>query len=445
MSGKREIWEKGSEVAAILVKHGFTAYFAGGAVRDMLLGRASCDIDIATSATPEQVLELFPKRYEIGAAFGIINVLHEDECFEIATFREERGYSDGRHPEEVRYTTDPALDALRRDFTINSMFYNPANEEILDFTGGKRDLERGVLRCVGNPAERFAEDYLRILRAARFATKLRFEVDAELAVAARTHAVGIAKLSSERVRDELNKMLLGPDPEGAIRLLSEFGVLRVVLPEIEAMRDVVQPKRYHPEGDVFVHTCLMLTHMPCPSVALAWSVLLHDVGKPDTFFVGDDGVERFYQHDSVGAEIAEKILKRLKFPKKTTADILAAVGGHMRFGSVDKMKESTLRRLIADPTFRLQLELHRIDCSSSHGKMGNYLLLLDKIREIRDEPRLPPPLLTGRDLIEMGFESGPEMGKLLRKITDMQLEGKLKNADEARRFLKSETPPAPKG
>lgn len=433
MSGKKGIWEKGAKVAAVLVDHGFTAYFAGGAVRDMLLGKPSCDIDIATSATPEQILEIFPNRYEIGAAFGIINVLYEEECFEVATFREERGYSDGRHPGEVRYTTDPTLDALRRDFTINSMFYDPANGEILDFTGGKRDLERGVLRCVGDPDKRFSEDYLRILRAARFATKLRFEIDPELSRAAINHSAGIARLSSERIRDELNKMLLGPDPEGAIRLLSEFGVLRVALPELEAMRGVRQPKRYHPEGDVFEHTCLMLTHMPYPSVELAWSVLLHDVGKPDTFFVGDDGVERFYQHDSVGAEIAEKILKRLKFSKKQTTEIIAAVGGHMRFGSVDKMKESTLRRLIADPTFRLQLELHRIDCSSSHSKMGNYILLLDKIREIRDELRLPPPLLTGKDLIEMGFKPGPNMGKLLREISDLQLEGTITTVEEAKR------------
>jgi poly(A) polymerase len=430
------MWRKGAEVVAILVEHGYTAYFAGGVVRDMLLGKSSGDIDIATSATPEQVLDVFPKRYEIGVAFGIINVLHDGECFEVATFREERGYSDGRHPGEVRYTTDPALDALRRDFTINSMFYDPATGEILDFTGGQRDLERGVLRCVGDPVERFSEDYLRILRAARFATRFRFEVDAELAYAARTHSAGIAKLSSERVRDELNKMLLGPDPEGAIRMLSDFGVLKVILPEIELMRGVEQPKQYHPEGDVFEHTCLMLSHMVWPSVELAWSVLLHDVGKPDTFFLDDNGVERFYQHDSVGAEIAEKILKRLKFPKKQIANIIAAVGGHMRFGSVDKMKKSTLRRLIADPTFQLQLELHRIDCSASHAKLGNYVLLLDQIREIRNEPKLPPPLLTGKDLIDMGIPPGPEMGKLLRKLSDLQLEGKINTVEAAKKHLR---------
>ncbi|MCK5845717.1 MAG: CCA tRNA nucleotidyltransferase, partial [Victivallales bacterium] len=433
MSAETNIWEKGREVAAILADNGFTAYFAGGAVRDMLLGVASKDVDIATSATPEDISAIFPKHYEVGAAFGIINVLHGDECFEVATFREECGYSDGRRPDEVSYTTDPKLDALRRDFTINSLFYDPLKDKILDFTGGRRDLAKGLLRCVGDPEERFSEDYLRILRVARFAVRFRFKIDAALGTAALRNVAGIARLSAERIRDELNKILTGSDPESAVRMLSRLGVLSVALPELEETRGVLQPKRYHPEGDVFEHTCLMLSHMSWPSVELVWSLLLHDIGKPDTFFRDENGVERFYQHDSVGAEKAENIMKRLKFPKKTISDVVSAVGGHMRFGSVDKMREAKVRRLIADPTFRLQLELHRIDCAASHGKMGNYLLLIDKIREIRDEPKLPPPLLTGKDLIAMGFKPGPRIGELLRELMDMQLEGAIATPENARR------------
>jgi poly(A) polymerase len=340
MSEGSNIWRKGAEVAAILAENGFAAYFAGGAVRDMLLGKPSHDIDIATSATPDEILKLFPNRYEIGAAFGIINVLHGGECFEVATFREERGYSDGRRPDQVSYTTNPELDALRRDFTVNSLFFDPARKEILDFTGGERDLMKGVLRCVGDPEERFSEDFLRILRAARFAVKLRLDIDPALEAAAKRNAAGIARLSSERVRDELNKMLLGPDPAEAVRVLSRFGALKVILPEVEEMRGVEQPKQFHPEGDVFTHTCLMLSHMTWPTVELAWAALLHDVGKPDTFFRDETGRERFNNHDGVGAEKAEKILKRLKFPKKTMSDVVTAVARHMRYGAVDKMREA---------------------------------------------------------------------------------------------------------
>lgn len=414
------------------MKHaGYSAYFAGGCVRDMLLGLDPDDIDIATSAKTGEILALFPHCHQIGAAFGIINVVMADHCFEVATFREEREYADGRHPEEITYTDDPELDARRRDFTINAMFFDPINERLLDFTNGQDDLSKRMLRTVGDPEMRFGEDFLRILRAVRFAVRFDLELSADIPIAIRDNLAGLRKLSVERIREELNKMLVGKKPDRALQMLADLGIMDEILPEISAMQGVEQPKEFHPEGDVFVHTVLMLRHMTWPSVELAWSILLHDVGKPSTFSIGEDGVEHFYCHEHESAKIAEEILLRFKFSRKEISNIVESVGNHMRFAHVSEMRKAKLKRLMASETFALQLELHRIDCISSHAKMDQYIFLLDKLGEEEEVVALPKPLINGHDLIELGISGGPVMGEILHRIADMQLEGELTTKEEA--------------
>lgn len=433
---ENKLYKQALKVVETLQKAGFAAYFAGGCVRDMLLGIDSDDIDIATSAKTEDILGLFSHCHEIGAAFGIINVVMDDYCFEVATFREERGYSDGRHPEEIKYTDDPELDAKRRDFTINAMFFDPVNQKLLDFAGGQDDLQHRILRTVGDPEKRLHEDYLRILRAVRFAVRFGLKLADNIAPAIKGNLTGFKKLSMERIRDELNKMLIGKNPDKALQMLADLGILDKVLPEVDAMQGVDQPKQFHPEGDVFVHTKLMLSHMSWPSVELAWSILLHDVGKPDTLSIGEDGIEHFYRHEQESAVMAEKILQRLKFPNKEIAHIVEAVGNHMRFAHVSQMRQAKLKRLIAADTFELQLELHRIDCISSHAKMDQYLFLLDKINEEEDVVELPPPLVNGHDLMALGISPGPKMGEILDQISDLQLEKKLTTKEEALEYSK---------
>ncbi|OGV40432.1 MAG: hypothetical protein A2X48_15310 [Lentisphaerae bacterium GWF2_49_21] len=419
------------DIVRKLQSKGFIAYFAGGAVRDMILGKVPKDIDIATSAKPDEVVGLFPKCYEIGVAFGIINIVVDGHPFEVATFREERGYLDGRHPDEVKYTADPETDALRRDFTINGMFYDPLADQLHDFVGGRKDLCKGILRTIGKPEDRFSEDYLRIMRAIRFCVRFGLELSPDMPPALRKYSKNLGKLSAERIRDELNKMLLGPEPERAFRMMDDFGILGEVLPEISGLRGVTQHCEYHPEGDVFEHTMLMLSHMACPDLGLAWAILLHDIGKPSTKSVGDDGIEHFYTHEHRSAEMAEQVLKRLKLPSAGMSDIVKAVRDHMRFAHVREMRPAKWKRLIAENTFPLENELHRIDCISSHGKTDCFVFLLDKMNEQSNEVKLPPPLVSGSDLIALGMKPGPEFKEILGKITDLQLEGKLKSREEA--------------
>lgn len=430
-------FEKTSEYRAALAivrrlrGAGFKAYFVGGAVRDALLGRPPKDIDIATSATPEQAAELFPHHHAVGAAFGVLVAVEDGIPFEVATLREEREYMDGRHPEIITYTDDPKLDAARRDFTINAMFYDPVNGEVIDYFGGRRDLERGVLRCVGDPEQRFNEDYLRMLRAVRFGVRFGLRIDPPAAAAIRRLKENAARLSGERVRQELTLMLTGPRPADAVRMLSEFGLLGVLLPEVEVMRGVEQPPEYHPEGDVFEHTMLMLEHMALPGVELAWSVLLHDVGKPAARTVGEDGVSHFYGHETAGAETAERVLKRLHFSNAQIETVTGAVASHMRFASVHLMKRARLRRLMAEPNFTMELELHRLDCLSSNRLMGNFVFLLDEMSAQAGQVELPPPLLNGRDLIALGLKPGVEFGRILKEIEDLRLEGRISSREEA--------------
>lgn len=357
------LFSEAAEIVAELKRHGKKAFLIGGCVRDMLLGASPHDVDIATSATPEEIQRIFEKTYAVGASFGVVTVLRNGLSFETATLREERDYMDGRRPETVHYTDNEVLDVIRRDFTVNGLLCDPASGEVFDHVGGIDDLHRGILRTIGDPDRRFSEDYLRILRAVRFTVRLGFELDSGTREAARHHAGKLSVLSAERVRDEVEKMLLGPHPGRAFELMRELGILRVILPEIDALHGVEQPPAFHPEGDVFAHTIIMLERMCHPTRELAWSVLLHDVGKPATFHIHEDGVIHFYGHEAVGGRMAESILTRLRCSASLVKNVSAAVANHMKFASVDRMKRSTWLKMIAAPTFPTDMELNRVDCA----------------------------------------------------------------------------------
>jgi poly(A) polymerase len=432
---ENDVFRGAADIVRVLRVSGFSAWFVGGAVRDMLLGKMPKDIDIVTSARPAETSEIFPDNQQVGAAFGIVLVRQDGMQFEVATFREERNYLDGRHPELVRYTDDPETDVLRRDFTVNGMLFDPENGEVLDYTNGQDDLARGVIRTIGDPEIRFAEDHLRMLRAVRFASRFGFELEQNTFKAILKMKSDIKKLAAERVREELNLMFTGSHPAYALKLLDETGLLEEILPEVNAMKGVTQPEMFHPEGDVFEHTLLMMRHMAMFSVELAWSILLHDVGKPSTAAISAHGHECFYRHEQVGAEMAVHIMERLKFSNKQIQTVKDAIENHMRFGTVDRMRPVKIRRLMAGENFPLELELHRIDCLSSHQLMGNFNLLLDRLIFQSGEVQLPPPLITGRDLIEAGFKPGPEFKKILETVQEMQLTGDLKSKNDAMCFI----------
>jgi len=436
--GESSLQGQAEVLVADLQQQGYQAFWVGGAVRDLMLGRTPEEFDIVSSARPEQIIELYPDSNPMGAAFGIIQVHRGDYDFEVATFRQERSYLDGRHPEEVKYTDNPETDAQRRDFTINGMLYDPVAEQLRDFVGGQKDLGRGIIRTIGDPGERFAEDYLRILRAVRFAVKLGFELEEGTAAAIGKTVSGLGCLAAERIQEELNKIFGCSDPALGVRMMFELGILGEILPEITALDGVTQPEEFHPEGDVFTHTLLMLEHMVSHDSELAWAVLLHDAGKPETRSVDDQGVEHFYCHDERSAELAGKVLDRLRFSKKSRDRIVHAVRQHMRYAFVTQMRPAKWKRLMAEPTFPLELELHRLDCVSSHAKMDNYLFLLDKFRELADTPPVPPPLLTGKDLLALGMKPGPEIGRLLRLVADLQLEGEINSREKALDWIKNE-------
>lgn len=438
-------WRGMLAVIRTLNEHGHQAFLVGGGVRDLLLHKTPKDLDITTDATPDEISALFDHSIPLGVAFGIVTVVIGSIPYEVATFREEREYADGRHPETVLYTKDPALDVIRRDFTINALLYDPLRQRVIDHVGGIDDLKKGILRTVGDPVQRFSEDHLRMLRAIRFAARMNCEIQIDTWQAICQLAEKVASVSKERICSELEKMLLDRNRERAFRMLAGCGLLRVVLPEVDAMRGVTQPEKFHPEGDVFEHTMLMLTHIAVPTPALVWSVLLHDVAKPITRTVKEDGIPHFYGHEAVGADLAEEILKRLRLPGAVIESVVPAVRNHMRFARVDEMKPAKWKRIIADPNFDVELELHRIDCISCHGFLNNYLLMLDRMRAMELEARstaLPPPLLNGKDLIALGMKPGIAMGILLREITDLQLNDQLKSRDEALAFARTKLVPA---
>ena len=432
-----------------LREHAFDAFLVGGCVRDMVMGKTPSDFDITTSATPEEVQKIFPRCIGVGASFGVMVVAEEGMEFEVATFREERDYEDGRRPESIRYSRTVQEDVSRRDFTVNALLFDPEKNVILDHTGGVDDLKKGILRTVGDAYTRFSEDYLRMLRAVRFSVRLDLEMEEETLSAIRALAGKTRFLSAERIRDELEKILCGKNPHKGFRLLSRLGILKVILPEVEALHGVEQPPEYHPEGDVFVHTMLLLEHMAWPDARLGWCALLHDVGKKAAFRV-IDGRMRFFGHEEIGSKMAEEILQRLKLPAKTVKSVVKAIAGHMRFSRLKEMRESKWRRALADPDFPLELELHRLDCISCHHLMENYLVMLDRIRELEERrvPPVPQPFVTGKDLLKMGLSPSPEVGKILKKLETLQLEGKLSSREEAlseaEKLISGERSPAPR-
>jgi poly(A) polymerase len=434
--------EKATALVKKLVSAGFKAYFAGGCVRDMALGAEPKDYDIATDARPDDIRRLFERTIPIGAAFGVINVLYGEDAFEVATFRADGPYLDGRHPASVRFLSDRE-DALRRDFTVNGMFYDPLKEETIDYVGGLADLKSRIVRAIGDPEERIAEDRLRMLRAVRFAAGLGFAVEGATFAAVRKHAAEIATVSAERIRDEIVKILTGGNAAVGVHLLKESGLLAVVLPEVAAMEGVGQPEQFHPEGDVLNHTLLMLELAEKPSVTLALGILLHDIGKPGTYSVQDR--IRFHGHTTVGADMAARLMKRLRFSTRETEAVVDLVREHLQFMNVREMRESTLKRFLRRENFDEHLALHRLDCLASHGKLDNYRFCLLKRREYGPETIAPPRLLTGHDLIALGLRPGPIFRKILDSIEDAQLEGKLQGREEALKMaeelIRREGPP----
>jgi poly(A) polymerase len=432
-----------SEVAARSIVEklhtkGFEALYAGGCVRDRLLGAEPHDYDVATSARPEQVEALFPRTVPVGAHFGVILVLEGDAEIQVATFRGDGAYHDGRHPESVHYT-DAKGDALRRDFTINGLFYDPLKNEVLDFVQGRNDLEKHLIRAIGNPEERFSEDKLRLLRAIRFATTLGFTIDPETWVAVLKWAPEIHAVSAERIREEFCKILLSPNRLHGFDLLDQSGLLRMILPEMEQLKGCDQPADFHPEGDVFVHTRLMLSLLPEKvSLPLVLSVLFHDLGKPATRVVDETGRIRFNGHEGVSTEMSLRIMQRLRFSNEVIDAVLPAVRLHMSFKDVPNMRIATLKRMMARPTFDDELELHRVDCLGSHGMLDNHALLIAKREEFSKEPLIPSPLLTGDDLISLGWKPSPKFAEILQSVQTLQLEGKLTSRDEALRWVSSE-------
>lgn len=417
---------------------GHEALLAGGCVRDHLLGREPKDYDVATSATPEQVIALFPGALTVGAHFGVVVVRYGEHHVEVATFRTDGSYKDGRHPESVTFSTAEE-DAQRRDFTVNGLFRDPVENRIIDYFGGQADLERRVLRAIGDPSKRFAEDKLRLLRAVRFATTLGFEIEAETWRAVIEFAPQIQSVSAERIRDELIKIFLHPNRLRGFDLLMDSGLMAQVLPEILVLKGVEQPPQWHPEGDVFIHTRLMLSLLPEQvSLPLVLSVLLHDIAKPATFTVDETGRIRFNGHDKLGAEMTGDILRRLKFPNDVIEPTQVAVEHHMVFKDVKKMKNSTLKRMMSRSTWADELALHRVDCLGSNGLLDNYEFMRAKAEEFSTEPLIPKPLLNGRDLIALGWQPGPQLGQILTKVQDAQLEGVITSREEALAWLNAQ-------
>lgn len=424
---------------------GHAAYLAGGCVRDLILGREPADYDVATSATPQEVMRLFPQTYAVGAQFGVVLVPvrrdgaegRDNYAMEVATFRSDGAYSDGRHPDQVQFSSDASLDVQRRDFTINGLLLDPISQEVLDYVGGREDLKRRVIRAIGDPRQRFAEDKLRMLRAVRFAARFDYAIDPATFRAIRDLAAQIQQVSRERIRDEILKMLTEGRARRAFELLDETRLLEQVLPEIKRMQGVQQPPQFHPEGDVWVHTLMLIENLPpnCPRT-LALGVLLHDVGKPPTFRVAPDRI-RFDSHAEVGTRMAEEICRRFRLSNEETEQVCALVANHMRFGDVKRMKSSTLKRFLRLAGFEEHLELHRLDCLASHRDLSLYEFAKEKLYSTPPEQIRPTPLITGDDLIEAGYKPGPEFKTLLIAVEDAQLDGSVTTKEEALSLVQS--------
>ena len=416
---------------------GEEALLAGGVVRDLVLNRKVSDIDIATSAHPEKIEALFERTIPVGREFGVVIVVVNEINYEVTTFRTDVGYEDGRHPTDVEFGS--ALgDALRRDFTINSLFLDLNTEAIIDLAGGRKDLDRRLIRTVGDPQERFGEDRLRLMRAVRFAAELDFEIEAKTLQSIKTNSKNISDVSWERIRDEVLKMLTRPAASRAIRLMLETGLLQIILPEVAAMDNVPQPPQFHPEGDVLTHTLLMFDLAEEPTDTLALGILLHDVGKPPTLSFEDR--IRFHGHAEVGARMAEQIGKRLRLPNTTLTQVVDLVADHLRFMHVQEMRESTLKRFLRREHFEEHLELHRLDCLGSHRDLSNYHFCQEKLAEFGQEVIRPERLISGHDLIEMGLSPGPLFSEILSSVEDRQLEGELNSREEALQWVQRRWP-----
>lgn len=434
-------FEAALQVVAALRAAGHQAYLAGGCVRDLLLGREPKDYDVATSATPDVVLGLFPRTFAVGAHFGVVLVADGDEegyiTTEVATFRSDGAYSDGRHPDAVKYTKSPEEDVQRRDFTINGLLLDPLGDAddlcsaVIDHVGGLADLEAGVVRAIGQPDARFEEDHLRMLRGVRFAARFRFELEAGTAAAIHRLAAKTAAVSRERVRDELTKMLTEGHARRAFELLDATGLLPEVLPEVARMKGVEQPPQFHPEGDVWVHTLGLLDQLEagCP-LTLAWGALLHDVGKPPTFRRAPDRI-RFDGHVEVGVAMGAEICRRFRFSNDETRQILALIENHMRFADAPHMKASTLKRFFRLESFDQHLALHRMDCLAGSGNLDHWSFVRERYLAMPKEAVRPQPLITGRELIAAGFTPGAAFKEMLRAVEDAQLEGLIATVDEA--------------
>jgi poly(A) polymerase len=427
-----------AKIVSRLQAAGFSAFWVGGCVRDVLLGREPQDYDIATDARPEQVEKLFNRTLAIGRKFGVMVVVESKHQFQVATFRAEADYADGRRPAKVVFASAEA-DAQRRDFTVNGLFYDPVEEKLHDWVGGEKDLRAKIIRTIGPPEERFAEDHLRLLRAVRFAAQLNFEIEPQTFAAIKRLAPKIKLISAERIRDELIKLFAPPHAARGLVLLRDSGLLAHILTEFIATVACEQSPDFHPEGTVFEHVRLMLEKLP-PGAheSLPWAVILHDIGKPVTAERDPaTDVIHFYGHEKIGAAMAERILQRLRFPKKQIVEIVACVRQHMQFKDVRQMRMATLRRLLLRETFPLELELHRLDCLGSHGDLGHYEFLVEQAAELKKKPAIRPPLLTGNDLIKLGMKPGPAMGALLNEIREKQLQDELKTPLQARKWAKT--------
>jgi poly(A) polymerase len=434
-----------ARIARSLRQHGYSAYLVGGCVRDLLLNREPADYDVATSATPHEVIRIFPQTYAVGAQFGVVLVPvrrdttdgeRDNFVIEVATFRSDGAYSDGRHPDEVQFSNDARMDVQRRDFTINGLLLDPDTREVLDYVGGRDDLQRGIIRTIGEAHQRFGEDKLRMLRAVRFAARFGYSIDEQTFAAIRELAPQIHQVSHERVRDEILKMLTEGHARRAFELLDQTNLLEQVLPEIKKMQGVAQPPQYHPEGDVWVHTLMLLEGLPsgCPKT-LALGALLHDVGKPPTFRVAPDRI-RFDGHAEIGTKMAAEICRRFRLSNDDTDQVLSLVANHMRFGDVQRMKDSTLKRFFRLPRFDQHLELHRLDCQSSHRDLSLYDFAREKFHALPAEQIRPQPLITGDDLIAAGYKPSPQFKELLTAVEDAQLEGSITTKEEAMELVR---------
>lgn len=424
--------ETAREIVRRLQEAGYSAFWVGGCVRDHLLGREPDDYDVATSARPEEIEAVFPRTVPVGRQFGVLLVVEGGHSIQVATFRSESDYADGRRPSRVTFS-DAEADASRRDFTINGLFFDPVNERLHDWVGGEPDLRAGILRTIGRAEERFAEDHLRLLRAVRLAAQLGMEIEPGTFSALRALAGRIESVSAERVRDELIKLFRAPHAARGLDLLRESGLFERVLPELAPAIHCDQSPEFHPEGTVYNHLRLILEHLPPDAhPSLPWAALLHDIGKPATFSKDPrTGQIHFYGHEKVGAEMAEELLRRLRFPRKQIEEIVVCVRCHMQFKDVRRMRKATLRRLLLRPTFALELELHRLDCLGSHGRLDLYEFLKEKAQELEERPAIRPPLVSGQDLIELGCRPGPTMGALLEEIREKQLQDELTDRDQA--------------